>query len=184
MSDCKEQKRAMRAEFARRRAEARSGEADKLVAEMFLRSPFARKESFFVYLSFRSEVGTDELITALRKAGGKICAPRIEGGTMRSVLLSDKTERGAFGIMQPPAGEEETCAVALVPLLAADGDGYRLGYGGGYYDRYFALHPEVLRVGLCYEEQITTRVPREETDIPLDALVTPRRILTISRRLT
>lgn len=55
-----------------------------------------------------------------------------------------------------------------------DGEGYRLGYGGGYYDRYFALHPDVLRVGLAYAGQAVEGLPREKTDMPLHAVVTEK----------
>lgn len=85
---------------------------------------------------------------------------------------SEKTERGAFGILQPAQGEDVPCEVALVPLLAYDAAGNRLGYGGGYYDRYFSAHPNMLRVGLCYAGQAVDAVPKEETDVPLHAIIT------------
>ena len=93
---------------------------------------------------------------------------------MRSVPYAEPLEAGAYGILQPEGGEETTCRVALTPLLAVDGEGYRLGYGGGYYDRYFSLHPDVLRVGLAYAGQAVERLPREKTDMPLHAVVTEK----------
>ena len=101
---------------------------------------------------------------------------------MLSVPLSGELEAGAYGISEPKSGEEHTCAVAFTPMLAVDKEGFRLGYGGGYYDRYFALHPEVLRVGLAYEGQMIETIPREDTDIPLDALVTERGVKYFSKR--
>ena len=56
-------------------------------------------------------------------------------------------------LFQPPHGEDKPCEVALTPLLAYDERGHRLGYGGGYYDAYFAARPEILRVGLAYAGQ-------------------------------
>ena len=91
---------------------------------------------------------------------------------MRCVPLTDKLKAGKFGIPEPEEGEERTCEVALCPLLAFDEGGYRLGYGGGYYDRYFALHPEVLRVGLAYAGQAVAALPHGEYDVRLDAVIT------------
>ena len=155
------------------RAGLKSPEKDKLIEENVL-SAFGEEESFFVYLSFGSEVSTKGLIRALLARGKKVCVPRIEGGVMRSVPYAEPLEAGAYGILQPKGGEETACRVALTPLLAVDGEGYRLGYGGGYYDRYFSLHPDVLRVGLSYAGQAVERLPREKTDMPLHAVVTEK----------
>ena len=83
-----------------------------------------------------------------------------------------KLVRGAFGIPAPEGGEDTPCDVALTPLLAFDDEGYRLGYGGGFYDAYFARRPETLRVGLAYCAQRADRLPHEEWDVPLHAVVT------------
>ena len=158
------------------RAGLKSPEKDKLIEENVL-SAFGEAESFFVYLSFGSEAATEGLVRALLARGKKVCVPRIEGGVMRSVPYAEPLEAGAYGILQPKGGEETVCRVALTPLLAVDGEGYRLGYGGGYYDKYFALHPEVLRVGLAYAGQAVEGLPREQTDMPLHAVVTEKGIM-------
>lgn len=155
------------------RKELQDPAAELAITERFLEA-FGEREDFFVYLSFGTEVETKALVGRLLGAGKKVCVPKIEGEKMLSVPYSDKLKQGAFGIFEPERGEETTCAVAVTPLLAADGRGYRLGYGGGYYDRYFAEHPQVLRVGIGYEGQFTEELPREETDLPLDALVTEK----------
>ena len=84
---------------------------------------------------------------------------------------------GPFGTSHPPASAGEvTPGVVLVPLLAFDPDGYRVGYGGGYYDRTLAAlrarEPGVLAVGLAYESQAIEAVPRAETDERLDWVIT------------
>ena len=86
-----------------------------------------------------------------------------------------------FGIPEPAAGDEP-CEIAVVPLLAVDGQGYRLGYGGGYYDRYFAAHPDTLRVGFCYAGQAVGRLPRSEYDVPLHAAVTETGVTRFARK--
>ena len=166
-----DEKKTLRARMKEVRAGLKSPEKDKRIEENVL-SAFGEEESFFVYLSFGSEVSTKGLIRALLARGKKVCVPRIEGGVMRSVPYAEPLEAGAYGILQPKGGEETACRVALTPLLAVDGEGYRLGYGGGYYDRYFAAHPGVLRVGLAYAGQAVRELPRKRTDIPLHAAVT------------
>ncbi len=164
-------KTTLRAQMKALRVGLCSPERDAAIAGYVL-SAFGEEQSFFVYLSFGSEVGTEALIRALLARGKTVCVPRIAGGEMRSVPYREPLERGKYGILQPREGEEKTCAVALTPLLAWDREGFRLGYGGGYYDRYFAAHPRVLRVGLAYAGQAVPRLPREETDVPLHAVVT------------
>ena len=83
--------------------------------------------------------------------------------------------KNAYGIEEPFSDEDRLCEVALVPLLAVDREGFRLGYGGGFYDRYFAAHPQILRAGLCYEGQIG-KFPHDERDVPLDLILTERGI--------
>ena len=171
-----DEKKTLRARMKEVRAGLKSPEKDKLIEENVL-SAFGEEESFFVYLSFGSEVSTKGLIRALLARGKKVCVPRIEGGVMRSVPYAEPLEAGAYGILQPTGGEETACRVALTPLLAVDGEGYRLGYGGGYYDRYFSLHPDVLRVGLAYAGQAVEGLPREKTDMPLHAVVTEKGVM-------
>lgn len=167
-----EEKRRMRQTYLALREALRRGEAEPFAANVL--AAFGEAKSFFVYLSVGSEVPTGGVIKSLLSRGKRVCVPRVANGRMASVPLTDKLVRGAFGIPQPPEGEEETCEVALVPLLAADPWGNRLGYGGGYYDRYFAEHGKVLRAGLCFFGQIAESVPHGAGDVPLDALVTER----------
>lgn len=174
-------KRELRKQCKTIRMGLKDPEKDKLIAEHAL-SAFGDIESCFCYLSFGSEAGTGDLIEALKERGRLVCVPKVIGRDMLSVPLSGELEAGAYGISEPKSREEHTCAVAFTPMLAVDKEGFRLGYGGGYYDRYFALHPEVLRVGLAYEGQMIETIPREDTDIPLDALVTEQGVKYFSKR--
>lgn len=101
-----------------------------------------------------------------------MCAPQTSGGEMRCVPLVGETRRNAFGIEEPCGDGNFVCAAAVTPLLSFDREGYRLGYGGGYYDVYFAKHPQVLRVGIAYAGQASLLLPRGDGDVPLDAIVT------------
>ena len=134
-------KRSLREAYARIRAAARSEEKDGAIADRVL-SLFGDRTSFFLYVSVRTEVATNALIRHLIRCGKRVCVPRIENGVMLAVPYAPLTA-GAYGIPAPPSGEDTPCEVTLAPLLAFDDEGYRLGYGGGFYDAYFAAHPEV-----------------------------------------
>lgn len=169
-------KKALRARFAKTRAEVRSEDADRRMFAQLRRSSYWAAERFFVYCAVGTEADTRLIIEALLAEGKRVCVPRIENGRMLAAPYG-KLAKGAYGIPAPETGEDTPCEVALTPLLAVDAEGYRLGYGGGYYDAYFARHPEILRVGLCYAAQLTDRLPREEQDVPLQAVVTENGVI-------
>ena len=88
---------------------------------------------------------------------------------------------GAFGARVPKASEPVVPDVVIVPMLAFDRNGHRLGYGGGFYDRTLAAlraQQDVFAVGLAYAAQELKGLPFEATDAPLDAIVTEREVLT------
>lgn len=171
----------MRKKFSALRAELHDAQKDRRITEFFL-SAFPA-ESFFVYVSFRSEVNTAELVRRLRAAGKRVCLPKIAGKEMFAAPYSENRIRNAFGIEEPVSGGDEPCEVAVTPLLAVDGEGYRLGYGGGYYDRYFAAHPNALRVGLCYAGQAAEKLPHGKFDVPLHAIVTEEGVRFYTEKL-
>ena len=72
---------------------------------------------------------------------------------------------------------KEDISVTVLPLLAVDEKGNRLGYGGGYYDKYLALHPATLKIGYCFDFQILKEIPTTETDVKVDVIVTDQRII-------
>ncbi len=164
---------SLRKEFSLLREKARCSEVDEQLFQVFSTSPFLRYSSFFLYRSFRTEADTSRLARFLKEERKRVCFPRIEGKTMLAVYDEGKWEEGAFGILQPQKGEDEPCEVAITPLLAFDKTGNRLGYGGGYYDGYFATHPNILRVGYAYDEQEYDKIlPVEPQDKKLHAIIT------------
>ncbi len=117
-------------------------------------------------------MGTHELIARLNEMGKRVCIPRTVGRKIIAAPAQGEMAYSKFGILEPLSGEDTPCEVALVPLLGVDEGGYRLGYGGGYYDAFFHDHPKMLRVGLAYAGQVVKSVPREAHDVPLHALIT------------
>lgn len=140
------------------------------------------KKTCFCYLSFSSEAPTDKLIENLGKCGFRVCAPRVEGAEMLAIELGGDYALSRYGILEP-LGQAYLGTVDLIitPLLAADERGNRLGYGGGYYDRFFKKHPKAKRVGYAFDFQIINEVPTETFDEKLDCIVTDKRIVFTDR---
>lgn len=146
---------------------------------------FADKESFFVYYSYGTEAETHGLIAKLSAAGKKVFLPRVEGEKIVPVPYTPQTEliKNSFGIPEPVGqayeGEIDVC---LTPLLAVNSMGYRLGYGGGYYDRYFAENPNVLRVGVGYYLQLCEDDFGEAYDVPLNIFICEKGVITFGQQ--
>ena len=170
-------KRALRNRMKALRAELPDrAERDKRIFDNLFSFPaFARAESVFIYCSLAEEADTRGIICALLEQGKRVYLPRTDGKAMSAVRYAGGALReGRFGVSEP-IGEEtaDKPDVCILPLLAADGQFHRLGYGGGYYDRYFSQgKSDVLKIGICYDFQIADEVPSEEHDVLLDALVT------------
>ncbi len=131
------------------------------------------------YLPIRSELDPRPLMLALSGLGFTICTPVVEGPDLplrfRVWTPRSRLERGAFGVDVPAKGHWVTPDAILVPLLAFDSSGWRLGYGGGFYDRTLAdlrARRTVSAIGFAYAGQEVDTVPHGENDTGLDAIVT------------
>ncbi|MBQ4268703.1 MAG: 5-formyltetrahydrofolate cyclo-ligase [Clostridia bacterium] len=181
-TDLKAKKTALRKYMKERRANNENRDVkETLLTENTLdglREQLNGKETFFVYLAKSSEAPTEKLIERLLASGKKVYCPRIDGKTMQAVAFGDDFTLSEFQTVEPVGDvyEGEIDAV-IAPLLAADRQGGRLGYGGGYYDRFFAEHPNALKIGYCFDFQLTKEVPTESTDIRLDIVVTDKQII-------
>jgi 5-formyltetrahydrofolate cyclo-ligase len=117
-------------------------------------------------------------------AGGRdVVYPRIERGTkiLRFGRVRDEEELvlGPMGLKQPPASgdvELSSISVFIVPGLAYDRSGLRLGHGGGYYDTTLPLAPGALRIGVCLDEELVEKLPELPHDQRVDMVVTPHRV--------
>jgi 5-formyltetrahydrofolate cyclo-ligase len=144
--------------------------------------PDLRESStLMVFLSFGSEVRTDGLLRWGWEAGKRIVVPlcRPEDRGLTPCLLGSfaELEIGRYGIREPkgemirPVPREEIDAI-LVPAVAFDRRGHRVGYGGGYYDRFLTGVPRAVRIGAAYSCQIVERVPEDPHDLPIHRIVT------------
>lgn len=139
------------------------------------------------YSSTADEPGTEPLIAALLAGGHRVWLPRITGMLLAWVAIdADSTfESGPLGIREP-IGPSVTsidfAEVVLMPALAVDRSGRRLGQGGGFFDRALEATATLtdggpVLVALVYDDEVIDEVPTEAHDRPIDAIVTPRRTL-------
>lgn len=178
-----ERKASLRAYMKRRRGENENRDVkEALLVENFLKTGLGEKKTFFVYLNFSSEAPTDKLIEYLRSRGKDVYCPRTEGKEMTAVKYGEDFTISSYGIREPVGEPYEGGAdVAVVPLLAVDRSGARLGYGGGYYDRFLKRCPDTLAVAYCFDFQIVDEVPCESWDEKVDFIVTDKRVIRIKK---
>jgi 5-formyltetrahydrofolate cyclo-ligase len=136
------------------------------------------------YLPIRDEIDPRPALAALAEKGLAICVPVIEGPglPLRFVRWTpgDPTGIGAFGVEEPTGGAAAEPDLLLVPLLAFDARGHRLGYGGGFYDRTIAAlraRRRIVALGFAYAAQRVAAVPDSATDMRLDGIVTEAGVL-------
>ncbi len=142
-------------------------------------------DSFFVYYSFGSEADTHAIIDKLLSVDKRVYLPRVEGENMVAVRYfgeEDKLIENKYGICEPEGqAANEEIQVCLAPLLTVNKEGYRLGYGGGYYDRFFRANKRILKVGLGYFLQYAEDFTAESWDEPLDKFICERGIIDFGK---
>lgn len=160
--------------------------ADAAIARLLLAMPeLADARVVLAYNALREEVDLAPALTALRERGTAIAYPRVESpGVLGLHLVTEETllVPGPMGLTEPaadtPRVPRETIDAVLVPGVAFDQHGWRLGFGGGFYDRLLpTLRPECVTIGIAYDEQVLTDLPSEDHDQRVDAVVTPTRVI-------
>lgn len=158
------------------------------IAERMLHLPeMMNASTVMLYGASPEEADPSVLEAALRDLGKRIAYPRVAGGHDLTIHWVDDPSVlvvGAFGLMQPredtPVAPLRKIGVIVVPGVAFDDEGNRLGFGGGYYDTLLEGPGAPPTVGIAYDEQILDHVPHEDRDRPVDALVTPTRTIRCS----
>ncbi|MGI9387955.1 MAG: 5-formyltetrahydrofolate cyclo-ligase [Methyloligellaceae bacterium] len=175
--------------YERRAAAARrdNGSAGAKLAEQVgnLLSDAVSDAVISAFLPIRTEIGTRSLIERLVADGATVVLPAVVGDNPDLVFRvwapGDPLVKGAFDVEEPmPDSPSRDPQTLIIPLLAFDRAGYRLGYGGGYYDRAIerlSVGGPVRTIGVAYDGQEVVYVPREAHDQQLDVIVTPTRTI-------
>lgn len=136
-----------------------------------------RAQIIMAYCALPDEVPLEPLFRQWLAEGKQVLLPRVTGDdAMEAIryLTPGQLRTGAFGIMEPtgtPFTDDEKMDVAIVPGMAFDRDGHRLGRGKGYYDRFLSRLPQTYKIGICYRSQLLDCVPTDAHDILMDCIV-------------
>ena len=170
-------KRALRTELLRQlktqKEEHRRRKSEAIHRKLYRLAVFRHAKTVMCYVSLPYEVETGRLIAQMLKLGKRVVVPRV---FRRSLQLSEVRDPdsdlapGAYGVLEPAAGrfrpvKREAVDVVVIPGVAFDRRGFRLGHGLGYFDRFLSRLPKATPlVGLCFDFQLLDRVPTETHD--------------------
>ena len=132
------------------------------------------KDVVAAYMAQDGEVDLQPIVQACWQRGIAVALPVIDGRELsfRAYRPETTLRRNRFGIPEPADTEPLSPTIVLAPLVAFDDQGHRLGMGGGFYDRFFATHPEARRFGIAHDCQRADTLPTDAQDIPLTAVAT------------
>lgn len=189
MIDIESQKAELR-QWARHRRQS-IPDSDALALSIASFAPLLAAEPSMVagYWPKGSEADVRHLMTALEAMGHRLALPVMQGAErpliFRRWAVGDALAPGPFQVQQPLDHSPRVVPdVVLVPLLAFDARGWRLGYGGGFYDRTLdelRANPQVRSVGVAFNAQQVAEVPRDDFDRPLDGILTETGLVWVER---
>jgi 5-formyltetrahydrofolate cyclo-ligase len=160
----------------------RSARANARVIEL---PEFARAQTIAGYSAIRKELDPSELLRVAAEQGKRVVLPRVDGESLslHEYRPGDELEESGWGILEPlantPAIAADSVELVLVPALALDGAGHRIGYGRGFYDRLLPSMPGAFRVGVAYDFQLVPELPHEAHDTAMHCVISDARTLRI-----
>lgn len=146
---------------------------------------FRQARQIALYAPIHGEVETQTLLATALHNGKRVCFPRVNGEALDFILVDgpDDLARGAFGVAEPIGTSVVAAAeldLAVMPGVGFDRSGFRLGYGGGYYDRAFSAGRPKQLAGLAFGFQLIEELPAEDHDVRLDLVVTDSEVLAFN----
>lgn len=187
MTDLSKRKAASREELKKIRAaippEHREAGSTAIRERLLGLKEIRSARAIFLFISYGSEVDTHALLDHFLESGKDLAVPRIMGS--REMIATpftgwDDLVKGQLGILTPRGDQSYPgqLDVAITPGLGFTRTGHRIGYGRGYYDKWFAKHPATRRVAIAYSEQILDEIPVDEKDVLMDRIVTEDEVIT------
>jgi 5-formyltetrahydrofolate cyclo-ligase len=161
--------------------------AQKIKDRLLNQDEYKEAGAVLFYAAFGSEVPTTKMMEAGLEAGKTIVLPITDTKTNRLIIrrISDLSclVKNKYGIPEPAIDSTDSfnahdIDLIIVPGIVFDEEGWRIGYGGGYYDRFLSrINPSVPWVSVAFELQIVPRIPSESHDLPVDKIVTEKRVI-------
>ncbi len=156
-----------------------------ITEKLFSMPEFKQAKAVLFYASFGNEVSTKEMVEKGIQNGKQVCVPvtsfKDKTITVSKINSIEELEEKESGLIEPketkscPVGEID---VIIVPGIAFDAEGYRIGYGGGFYDRLLRKAPrKTIAIGLCFEQNIDKQLPKQSHDAKMDFVITEERVI-------
>ena len=148
----------------------------RLGVQFICTQQYADARTIYGYLPYNQEVRTVPILQRALDDGKRVAVPKVYGDQMRFIYITgfDQLANSEMGIPEPIADEpvaDDQTALVLMPGLAFDAQGHRIGYGGGFYDKFLAAEPNHPTVALCYDFQILPQLETDVFDIPVDLVL-------------
>lgn len=160
--------------------------SNEIERQLFMLDEIKSAKTILFYVSFDNEVSTKELIKLAVMQDKRVAVPKVDKKYKELMLyelnsFENDLESGTWGILEPKpsckiVGLDEIDTV-IVPGIVFDKSGYRIGYGGGYYDRLLKKNGGKVSIGLAFELQIIDRIPHEKHDCQIKILVTEKQLM-------
>ena len=160
--------------------------SEKIEDKLFNLEHFRKSKTIMFFVSFNSEVDTRNMIKKSFQ-NKTVVVPKVAQHEINPSIIIDIDNlipAGKFGIFEPIEAMKiayKNIDLVLVPGIAFDKTGHRIGYGFGYYDKFLKKVPKAIKIGLCFDFQIVDKIPHEEHDVPVDFVVTEERVLECKR---
>lgn len=166
--------------------------SQKMCNSFFGSALYKNSQTIFTYINYKSEFNTSIIAKKTLSDNKKLCVPVMskKAHEMFFVQITNLNElqKNKFGILEPTLNFEKVLkpnnkTVIIVPALAFDKNGFRLGYGGGYYDKYLSENKSFANIGFSFNFQIANELIHNENDIPVDVILTENNSIIIKRGL-
>ena len=176
-----EEKKIIRQEIYKRRRQMDESywkEATRSIAERVLEHPlFINASDIYCYVDYHRETGTRSIIEQAWSCGKRVWVPLVMGDKMEffQIRSYDELSPGMKGILEPKGTGEKASGesgLMVMPGVAFDKEKHRIGYGGGYYDKYLAGHPKLRTMAVAFDCQIFEEVEHDPYDIQPEVLIT------------
>lgn len=172
-----ELRRKMRLRNEKVPADRLEAASNRIMMQLIELPEFREAQSVFCYVSAEHEIRTWEILHHAMKCGKKVCVPKCDGhGFMeaRQIHRLEELQAGFQGILEAPANSVpvDHPDLCIIPCIACDMEGYRLGHGGGYYDRYLFSHPGMPTILLAGSWQVCNKLPHDPWDQKADRMLT------------
>ncbi|MBS6007440.1 MAG: 5-formyltetrahydrofolate cyclo-ligase [Clostridium baratii] len=161
----------------------------KIIEKLKDTKEYKEAKGIFVYIGFGSEINTKILIEDALEDGKEVCVPKVIKKDMVFIKINslENLVTSSYGILEPVGDKNnfnvDNLGLIIMPGLAFDKQGNRLGYGRGYYDKFLSNNKiNVKKIALAYDFQILDKVPSEEHDIKVDSIITEEKEIEINNK--